>query len=39
MRKIKKVNYIILKICLLIIIGILAIMTPTKYINHFHSSL
>ena len=36
MRKIKKVNYIILKICLLIIIGILAIMTPTKYINHFH---
>lgn len=36
MRKIRKVNYIILKICLLIIIGILAIITPTKYINHFH---
>ena len=32
----KNINYIIIKICLLIIIGMLAIITPTNYINHFH---
>ena len=32
----KNINYIIIKICLLIIIGILGIITPTNYINEFH---
>lgn len=32
----KNINYVIIKICLLIIIGILAIITPTKYTNIFH---
>lgn len=32
----KNINYIIVKICLLIIIGLLGIITPTKYINLFH---
>ena len=34
--KTKKINYIIIKICLLIIIGILAIITPENNINKFH---
>lgn len=34
--KTKKLNYIIIKICLLIILGILAIITPENYINNFH---
>ena len=35
----KNINYIILKICLLIIIGILAIITPNEWSNYFHLSL
>ena len=36
MRKIKKINYIILKICLLITIGTLAVITPKNHINDLH---
>jgi len=37
--KTKKINYIILKISLLIAIGIIALIIPTNYINVFHSTL
>lgn len=35
----RNINYIILKICLLIGIGLIAIITPSKWINFFHLTL